>query len=100
MRRFVLRSLIVCVTALMAVQVRAQAPAPAPAPAPAGPPPAGGTADGTAFDIPYGLPIGLETARKLIAAVEGGKLIGAIGCSGGTGDQDAAACKVGADLVK
>ena len=31
---------------------------------------------------------------------EGGKLIGAIGCSGGTGDQDAAACKVGADLVK
>ncbi len=32
--------------------------------------------------------------------VEGGKLIGAIGCSGGTGDQDAAACKVGADMVK
>jgi uncharacterized protein GlcG (DUF336 family) len=28
------------------------------------------------------------------------KLIGAIGCSGGTGDQDAAACKAGADLVK
>jgi uncharacterized protein GlcG (DUF336 family) len=32
--------------------------------------------------------------------VEGGKVIGAIGCSGGTGDQDAAACKAGADLVK
>ena len=32
--------------------------------------------------------------------VENGKLIGAIGCSGGTGDQDAAICKVGADLVK
>jgi glc operon protein GlcG len=32
--------------------------------------------------------------------VEGGKLIGAIGCSGGTGDQDAAACKAGVDLVK
>jgi uncharacterized protein GlcG (DUF336 family) len=32
--------------------------------------------------------------------VEGGKLIGAIGCSGGTGDQDAAICKVGADLMK
>jgi glc operon protein GlcG len=32
--------------------------------------------------------------------VEGGKLIGAVGCSGGTGDQDAATCKVGADLVK
>ena len=32
--------------------------------------------------------------------VEGGKLIGAIGCSGGTGDQDAAVCKAGADTVK
>jgi glc operon protein GlcG len=32
--------------------------------------------------------------------VENGKLIGAIGCSGGTGDQDAAICKVGAELVK
>ncbi|GEP07249.1 glcG protein [Methylobacterium oxalidis] len=32
--------------------------------------------------------------------VEGGKLIGAIGCSGGTGDQDAVICKVGADLVR
>jgi glc operon protein GlcG len=31
--------------------------------------------------------------------VEGGKLIGAVGCSGGTGDQDAAVCKVGADVV-
>jgi len=32
--------------------------------------------------------------------VENGKLIGAIGCSGGTGDQDAAICKVGAEVVK
>jgi glc operon protein GlcG len=32
--------------------------------------------------------------------IDGGKLIGAIGCSGGTGDQDAAVCKVGAELVK
>lgn len=32
--------------------------------------------------------------------MEGGKLIGAVGCSGGTGDQDAAACKAGADLMK
>src|SRR5258708_462285 len=32
--------------------------------------------------------------------VEGGKLIGAIGCSGGTADQDAAVCKVAADTVK
>jgi glc operon protein GlcG len=157
---------------------------PAVAQAPAPPPSAGGTADGIPFDIPYGTPIGLETAKKLVAAVEaeaakhrwkfsiavvdaqgdlvhfsrmdgvhvgslsisqgkartaarfrretrvfynafetghpyvatldptlvaspggwplieGGKVIGAIGCSGGTGDQDAAACKAGADLVK
>ena len=32
--------------------------------------------------------------------VEGGKLIGAVGCSGGTGDQDAAICKVGAEVMK
>ena len=32
--------------------------------------------------------------------VEGGKLIGAIGCSGGTGEQDAVTCKAAADLVK
>lgn len=147
-------------------------------------PSAGGTADGTPFDIPYGTPINLETAKKLIAAVEaeaskhrwklniaivdpngdlvhfsrmegaqlasidisqgkartaarfrrdtrvffnaiesgrsyvatldptliaspgglplieGGTLIGAIGCSGGTGDQDDAACKVAVDLIK
>jgi glc operon protein GlcG len=31
--------------------------------------------------------------------VEGGKIIGGVGCSGGTGDQDAAVCKVGADVV-
>jgi glc operon protein GlcG len=32
--------------------------------------------------------------------VENGKVIGAVGCSGGTGDQDAAICKVGAEVVK
>jgi glc operon protein GlcG len=32
--------------------------------------------------------------------IEDGKLIGAIGCSGGTGDQDALICKVGADTVR
>src|SRR6201985_1336753 len=32
--------------------------------------------------------------------VENGKVIGAVGCSGGTGDQDAAICKVGAEIVK
>jgi uncharacterized protein GlcG (DUF336 family) len=32
--------------------------------------------------------------------VENGKIVGAIGCSGGTGDQDAAACKAGVDALK
>lgn len=32
--------------------------------------------------------------------VENGKLIGAIGCSGATGDQDAAACRVGSETIK
>jgi uncharacterized protein GlcG (DUF336 family) len=47
------------------------------------------TLDPTLIASPGGFPL-----------VENGKLIGAIGCSGGTGDQDAATCKVGADLVK
>jgi len=176
MLKIALTFLMVCGAAMIGAQVQAQAPA--------APPAAGGTADGIPFDVPYGTPINLETARKLIAAVEaeavkhrwkfaitvvdtngdlvhfarmdgaqlgsigvsqgkartaarfrretrafynafetghpyvatldptivaspggyplieGGKLIGAIGCSGGTGDQDAAACKAGADLVK
>ena len=32
--------------------------------------------------------------------IEGGKIFGAIGCSGATGDQDAVACKAGAETVK
>jgi uncharacterized protein GlcG (DUF336 family) len=32
--------------------------------------------------------------------LEGGKIIGAIGCSGATGAQDAVACKAGAELFK
>ena len=47
------------------------------------------TLDPTIVASPGGIPL-----------IEGGKIIGAIGCSGGTGDQDAAACKAGADLVK
>ena len=47
------------------------------------------TLDPTLVASPGGFPL-----------VEGGKLIGAIGCSGGTGDQDAAICKVGAEQVK
>jgi uncharacterized protein GlcG (DUF336 family) len=47
------------------------------------------TLDPTLVASPGGFPL-----------VEGGKLVGAVGCSGGTGDQDAATCKVGADIVK
>jgi len=47
------------------------------------------TLDPTLVASPGGFPL-----------VEGGKLIGAIGCSGGTGDQDAVICKAGADVVK
>jgi glc operon protein GlcG len=47
------------------------------------------TLDPTLVASPGGFPL-----------VEGGKLIGAIGCSGGTGDQDAAVCKMGAEVVK
>ena len=39
-------------------------------------------------------------SRGGIPLVVGGKLIGAIGCSGGTGSQDEVACKAGAALVK
>jgi uncharacterized protein GlcG (DUF336 family) len=47
------------------------------------------TLDPTLVASPGGFPL-----------VEGGKVIGAVGCSGGTGDQDAAVCKVGAEVVK
>lgn len=175
MRRAVSTVLVICAASLCGT-VLAQAPA--------APPAAGGTADGVPFDIPYGTDINLETAKKLVAAVEAeaakhrwkmaitvvdthadlvhfsrmdgtqfgsvsvsqgkawtavrfrresrafyngvqtgypyltsldsrivasaggwplienGKIIGAIGCSGGTGDQDAAACKAGVDALK
>jgi glc operon protein GlcG len=48
-----------------------------------------GAIDPTLVASPGGFPL-----------VEGGKLIGGVGCSGGTGDQDAVICKVGAEVVK
>ena len=39
-------------------------------------------------------------SRGGIPLVEGGKLIGAIGCSGGTGSQDEVAAKAGAAVIK
>jgi glc operon protein GlcG len=43
---------------------------------------------------------GVVPSEGGIPLVEGGKLIGAIGCSGGTGGQDGVTCKAGADTVK
>jgi glc operon protein GlcG len=43
---------------------------------------------------------GAIASRGGIPLVENGKIIGAIGCSGGSGAQDEAACKVGAATVK
>lgn len=38
-------------------------------------------------------------SRGGIPLVEGGKLIGAIGCSGGTGSQDETVCTAGANTI-
>ncbi|MBV8666143.1 MAG: heme-binding protein [Burkholderiaceae bacterium] len=43
---------------------------------------------------------GVVASRGGIPLVESGKLIGAIGCSGGSGAQDEQACKAGAATVK
>ena len=43
---------------------------------------------------------GVVGSRGGIPLVEGGKIVGAIGCSGGTGSQDEVACKAGAEAVK
>jgi glc operon protein GlcG len=43
---------------------------------------------------------GVVASRGGIPLIEGGKLVGAIGCSGGTGSQDEVACKLGAATLK
>ncbi|HYL69964.1 MAG TPA: heme-binding protein [Candidatus Dormibacteraeota bacterium] len=43
---------------------------------------------------------GVIGSRGGIPLIEDGKVVGAIGCSGGTGSQDEVACKVGAATVK
>lgn len=42
---------------------------------------------------------GVIGSRGGILLMDGGKLVGAIGCSGGTGSQDEVACKAGAAAV-
>jgi glc operon protein GlcG len=52
------------------------------------------------FDFKYLLTLDdVIASRGGIPLIEDGKLIGAIGCSGGTGSQDEAACTAGAALV-
>jgi uncharacterized protein GlcG (DUF336 family) len=43
---------------------------------------------------------GVIASRGGIPLVDGGKIVGAIGCSGGTSSQDEVACKAGAATVK
>jgi uncharacterized protein GlcG (DUF336 family) len=43
---------------------------------------------------------GVIASRGGIPLIEDGKLIGAIGCSGGTGSQDEVACKIGAAIAR
>lgn len=43
---------------------------------------------------------GIIASRGGIPLITGGKLVGAIGCSGGTGSQDEVACKAGAAALK
>lgn len=57
--------------------------------------------DGIDGGHPYLLSLrGVVGSEGGIPLVENGKLIGAIGCSGGTSPQDGVACKAGADTVK
>lgn len=51
-------------------------------------------------NLPYLLTLdGLIASRGGIPLVEGGKIIGAIGCSSGTGSQDEVTCKAGAATI-
>ena len=52
-------------------------------------------------NLPYILTLDwIIASRGGIPLVEGGKMVGAIGCSGGTGSQDEVVCKAGATIVK
>jgi uncharacterized protein GlcG (DUF336 family) len=62
---------------------------------------------GTAMRGAVALPgLAILTLDAVIAAeggipiMSGGKVIGAMGCSGGTGAQDAQVCKAGVDTIK
>ena len=51
--------------------------------------------------MPYVMSLdGVIASRGGIPLVQNGKMVGAIGCSGGTGSQDEVACKAGAATLK
>ena len=51
-------------------------------------------------NLPYLMTLdGVIASRGGIPLIEDGKMIGAIGCSGGTGSQDEVGCKAGAALI-
>ena len=51
-------------------------------------------------NMPYLLTLdGVIASRGGIPLIEGGKMIGAIGCSGGTGSQDEVSCRAGAATI-
>ena len=51
-------------------------------------------------NLPYLMTLdGVIASRGGIPLVEGGRMIGAIGCSGGTGSQDEVVCKAGAATI-
>src|SRR5262249_35227393 len=53
------------------------------------------------FDFKYILSLDdVVASRGGIPLIEGGKIIGAVGCSGGTGSQDEVICAAGAALVQ
>jgi hypothetical protein len=80
--------------------------------APTGAPDLNVVPDKMPFATPYGPPITMERAQPYlltlddviasgggIPLIEGGKLIGAVGCSGGTDSQDQTVCTAAADTI-
>jgi glc operon protein GlcG len=58
------------------------------------------TAFETGHEYVHTLDPGLVASPGGYPLIEAGKIIGAVGCSGGTGDMDATVCKAGADTIK
>ena len=73
-----------------------------------GPGPDATTLDYDAFDVQAGIQAGnnylitlddVIGSRGGIPLMDGGQMIGSIGCSGGTGSQDEVVCRAGANAV-